>query len=82
MTTKAMSVTLGPLRGPSERSTRPGGPFHGLFLIMGSNGDEVTMRMFLDGVVEITRLATSTSSRLASCGGPRRRTVTAELLGT
>jgi hypothetical protein len=51
-----LSVTLGPPRGPSDRSTWPGGPST-VVSIPGVDGDKLTMRMFTDGAVQITRLA-------------------------
>jgi hypothetical protein len=74
------SVTLGPPRGPSDRSTWPGGPST-VVSIPGVEGDELTMRMFPDGVVEITRLANVHIESLAAGVAAlehRRR----ELLGT
>jgi hypothetical protein len=75
-----VSVTLGPPRGPSERSTRPGGPST-VVSITGVDGDELTMRMFPDGLVEITRLANvhiePLVSAVAALEGRHR-----ELLGT
>jgi len=75
-----INVTLGPPRGPSERSTRPGGPST-VVSITGVDGDELTMRMFPDGVVEITRPANVHIGPLASAVAAledRHR----ELLGT
>jgi hypothetical protein len=75
-----VSVTLGPPREPSGWSGRPGGPST-VVSIPGVDGDELTMRMFPDGVVEITRLANVHIEPLASAVAAledRHR----ELLGT